>query len=134
MITVSVDVDALASEIAGELQALAKFAQDMGEELVAWQREDMRRQYPNVTETEDAASTDIWPRSRIISNASRDQRRAMRRAMRYAPMRRSRGMAPARMPAGAGVQHSTRPILRPELFDQLEERMDNLMLEKLAWP
>jgi hypothetical protein len=48
-----------------------------------------------------------------------------RRTLRFAPVRRVRG--------GGRPAPSTRPILRPELFDQLEERMDQLMLDKLAW-
>jgi hypothetical protein len=47
-------------------------------------------------------------------------------------MRRARGAGGR--PHGAAPGPSTRPILRDTLFDQLEDRMDALMLEKLGWP
>ncbi len=43
----------------------------MPEQLVAWQRDDMKRKFPNMNvnsvESETSATTQIWPRSRLPS-------------------------------------------------------------------
>jgi hypothetical protein len=92
------------------------------EELVAWQRDDMRRKFPTVdvdaSETETAASTEIFPRSRIDGAAPRQHR------INRAPPQQHRGPLP----------RSNRPILREELARKLHDRMLKLASEAMKWP
>lgn len=94
------------------------------EQLVAWQREDMRRKYPNMTEstsgTETSATTLIWPRSR---QPSKDRHH-----------RRQQGPKQYRPAKRGPVVRSNRPILREELKEQLQDRMTKLTAEATKWP
>ena len=99
------------------------------EELVDWQRTDMRRKYPNIEVSSDGdettAETSIWPRSRTEqagSGFTRPKRPVLAAPKRY----RLRGAG--RPPA------STRPILRTELFKKLVDRMTKLVGEAMKWP
>jgi hypothetical protein len=133
VIDVSIDVDALTEKLAAELEALKAFVPEMAEELTDWQRQDMHRQYPNTQEDQDSASTDIWPRSRLSEEAVQKER-ANRRAYFMRRQRSIRNVGPRRQPGGGQRYRSQRQILRDVLFDQLEDRMDALMIEKLGWP
>lgn len=110
-----------ADEIAGRFRALCERIEALphasAEELTAWQREDMKRHYPNTDETIDGASTDIFPRSRKVVQRSAAQRQQ--------PQPRQ-GVGRKRLP-------SKRPILRPELFDKLVERMMALLEKTMVW-
>jgi hypothetical protein len=91
-------------------------------ELEAWQRDDMRRKYPNMTvetvNNETNATTYIWPTSRTPSA----RRRRFQRPKQHRP-------------ATAGpVVRSNRPILRAELLTQLWDRMTKLLAEAVKWP
>jgi hypothetical protein len=95
-------------------------------ELTAWQTEDMHRKIPNTeTINPTAALTMIYPRSRTQLVAKKG-----------APIRRSTWNKPRvvqRYRTG-GIQHvSTRPILRPELFQKLCERMSRMLSRELKW-
>ena len=94
------------------------------DELVAWQRDDMHRQYPNVTvETqgnETSATTEIWPRSRQPSKDQHHQRQ--QGPKQYRPAKRG------------PVVRSNRPILRAELLQKLWDRMVALASEAMKWP
>lgn len=99
---------------------------EMSHELVRWQTEDMHRHYPNV-ETPDpwTALTRIWPRSRR-SKVHRPQPKGMQRQPRLRLV----------MPGGGRLtitKGAHRPILRPELFEKLADRMLKVMVEKLKW-
>jgi hypothetical protein len=108
-----------------QLDALHK---QMPEELVEWQRDDMRRRYPNIDISEDkdetTAETDIWPRSRIELQPG--FKRPRRPALAQPKQHRLRGAG--RPPP------STRPILRAELFTKLVDRMTKLLGEAMKWP
>ncbi|WP_063685543.1 hypothetical protein [Bradyrhizobium stylosanthis] len=108
---------------------LDELHKQMPEELVDWQRTDMRRKYPNieVSGAKDAttAETDIWPRSRAEqpgSGFTRPKRPVVAAPKQY----RLRGAG--RQPS------STRPILRTELFTKLVDRMAKLLGEAMKWP
>jgi hypothetical protein len=124
MISVSIDTTEVEQALQQELQALTEFPIAMAEELTAWQTEDMKRNYPNTTTTQNTATTMIWPRSRLSEQRQAQRRQAMRQPNRRSGLPRPRG----------ALVHSARPILREELFDQLTERMDELMVDKLGWP
>lgn len=95
----------------------------MPEELENWQREDMRRKYPNMqTETvanETSATTLIWPRSRL---PSKDTHHRTQGPKQHRPAKRG------------PVVRSNRPILRAELLRLLWDRMVKLTAEAMKWP
>ncbi|MFH0298360.1 hypothetical protein AAFX91_14175 [Bradyrhizobium sp. 31Argb] len=99
--------------------------QAVPEELTAWQRDDMRRKYPNMTVTatgnQTAAVTLIWPRARF------ERPQPGKQATRGPKVYRPRGVV-GRQPT------SNRPILREELKDQLDQRMLGLTREAMKWP
>ena len=101
----------------------------MPEELVAWQRDDMHRKYPNLTtgtsSDETKASTEIWPRSR---EPSKDQHRH-----HQGPKAHSIVRATPRQHRGP-LARSSRPILREELVKKLHDRMLRLTAEAMKWP
>ena len=91
-------------------------------ELTAWQREDMKRKVPNTEVLNaTAARTMIYPRGRTNLAANK---RAPRRTK---PLLRGKA---TRISAPAGHH---RPILRPELFDKLCQRMRELMDREVKW-
>jgi len=95
------------------------------EQLTAWQREDMHRQFPNVEEPNYvSAETTIWPRSRTYERAHK------KRMTREALFKRKSLSA---MPRLKGTPGAHRPILRPALFDALVERMSKMLAVNLQW-
>jgi hypothetical protein len=94
----------------------------LAEGNVEWQEVDMKRKFANLTVADKAASTLIWPRSRL-SKPQRPKKAKIQRV--YAkPIPTQHTGAPAR---------SMRPILRPELFAKLCERMVKVLHETLKW-
>ena len=117
-VQITIDVVKAEERIGGMLEKLAVLP--VAAELTAWQREDMNRRYPNTEEiNQTTALTLIWPRSRR-------QVARQNRAPRRKPLLRGRATRIAK-PAG------DRPILRPELFDRLCERMSAMMARELQW-
>jgi hypothetical protein len=94
------------------------------EELMTWQRDDMRRKYPNIAvdDSDDltVASTEIWPHSRVDEHKKGPKR--------HRPNRTGPGQHPGPLP------RSTRPILRTELLEKLHDRMTTLTSEAMKWP
>ncbi|WP_128941055.1 hypothetical protein [Bradyrhizobium zhanjiangense] len=94
------------------------------DELEEWQRDDMKRKFPNMDSAtvghETTAATSIWPRSR---QPSKDTHHRKQGPKQYRPATK-RGPRP----------RSTRPILRAELLRQLWERMVRLATEAMKWP
>jgi hypothetical protein len=99
---------------------LVNFPVEMAEELTEWQTKDMRRRYPNTELNGKTAETSIWPTSRIAHLKSKTGMHKTRFKSRTSGAIRK----------GSG---SSRPILRPILFDKLVERMAKLMEEHLSW-
>lgn len=133
MIEVSIDVSQLTEKLTAELNALNAFVPEMADELTEWQRADMHRQYPNTQEDNDSASTDIWPRSRL-SDEAKAREAARRRAYWMRRQRSIRNVGTRKPTPGHYRYRSQRQILRDVLFEQLEDRMDMLLVEKLGWP
>jgi hypothetical protein len=117
MLTLTIDTTELGKTIDSMIAQLAAFPQNMADELTRWQVEDMHRRYPNTTLQGNTATTEIWPTSRL------PKKKKPRGLPRKAPIR----------PASGVRIHSQRPILRPELFDKLDQRMVQLMGDKLQW-
>ncbi|SIO49818.1 hypothetical protein SAMN05443247_06555 [Bradyrhizobium erythrophlei] len=131
MFEIKVDgLDALLKKFDRFGKQVEELQHSVPQELVDWQREDMRRRYPNMTTTssghETEASTEIWPRSR---RPSKDQHRPQHQGPKaysiiHAAPSQHRGPVP----------RSTRPILRVELVRKLHDRMVKLTAEAMKWP
>jgi len=118
-----------ADELVAKLDRYTKQIDDEGKEMLPhtvleWQREDMKRKYPNQQTgslgngAETFVLTTIWPRSRTYI---RKTRKAPRKAGQ-------------RIFAGPRAVGGHRPILRPELYDKLADRMKAMMERALRWP
>ena len=107
------------------------------QELLDWQRDDMRRKFPTVdvdaSETETAASTEIWPRSRIDEGHHPSGGPKQHAIGRAAPRQHRINRAPPKQ-RGGPVPRSNRPILREELVQRLHDRMLKLASEAMKWP
>jgi hypothetical protein len=123
MLVITLDVSGLVARLEAMTKKLEEFPKHMAQELTDWQTEDMRRRFPNTeTPDENTVETDIWPTSRI---AERDQKKinAILRARKTA----------SRPRLGVVRSGTNRPILRPELYEKLVKRMDELMAKELTW-
>jgi hypothetical protein len=124
----------------GGLEALQKKLETFGqqieelhkgvpEQLVEWQRVDMRREFPNIqidaTQESVQATTLVWPRSRL------EQEPGYRKPKR--PVVRT-GPAKPRIKGVGRPPPSVRPILREELERKLAERIDARGKEAMKWP
>jgi hypothetical protein len=127
MLEISLDVSGLVERQEAMAKKLEEFPkQHMTVELTAWQTEDMRRRFPNTKmPDEHTVETDIWPSSRMARVVERDQKKinAILRARKTANRPR----------LGVIRTHTNRPILRPELYEKLVARMDELMVKELSW-
>ena len=122
MLIVTLDVSPLIATLDEMEQQLKSFPNHMGEELTAWQTEDMRRRYPNTEVTSEYVQTSIWPTSRT---AERDPQK-IKKAIRIHKS--------ISKPTFVKVKGQTqRPILRPSLYEKLVKRMDELMPKYLGW-
>jgi len=82
-----------------------------------WQRDDMHRKYPKVDEQNNlSVTTLVYPRSRRkrVSTGGK------------------KGTGTTRKPARR-VKGAARPILRPELVEQLFDRMAEMCRESIEW-
>jgi hypothetical protein len=123
------------------LKQIEALPQSMPQELADWQRDDMHRKYPNTTVQtsgdETAASTEVWPHSRLEAQeqARRRQQAAptMRGPARFTPKQHRVVHAGPKQHRGP-VPRSSRPILRDELKRKLHDRMVTLTSEAMKWP
>jgi hypothetical protein len=121
MLVISLDVSGLIARLEAMTKKLEEFPKHMAQELTDWQTEDMSRRFPNTeTPDENTVETDIWPTSRLVE---RDQKKIEK-------------IIRARKKVGKPLvvrRGSQRPILRPELYEKLVKRMDELMMKELTW-
>ena len=115
-------------------EQIAELHHAVPEELVTWQRDDMRRKFPNVStdtqrQRDQRHAREIWPHSRLepaggtgaAAHASSGPKQY--RVGRAAPKAH-----------GPVVRAATRPILREELKTKLHDRMTTLAAEAMKWP
>ena len=126
-----IDIDASEVDDALDdiLAAIEALPEQFAEELTTWQTEDMHRRFPQTDQPDpNTAATDVYPRSRTWHRPAtgnpvgRPRRSTFLRVPRNNPSNRA-------APHGGrqtGV-HSTRPILRHELFEQLSDRIGDLL-------
>jgi hypothetical protein len=119
MFVVSLDTSKFDATLESMLKQLNAFPHKMADELTAWQVEDMHRKFPNTDLKENTATTKIWPRSRMPETDKTKIRAAMRR--------------PVIRKGSAKPSSGNRAILRPELYEKLVKRMDELMSKELSW-
>jgi hypothetical protein len=120
MLTISFEgLEPLVNKIYEMHKSLEGLRENVPHELRAWQKEDLHRKRPSAKTRRSGrslkTSTIIRPRS-LKSQTYRAAHRAVRRAMRER-VRRLR---------------SSRPILRPELFELLRRRMAELLFN-ITW-
>lgn len=92
----------------------------LGDTFMDWQRDDMNRKFPRMDGGLRSVSTFIYPRSRL------QRRKGSGKSNGKQVRKRSRVVA--------GRPGSTRPILRPILFDKLKARMNDMLKEAAQWP
>jgi hypothetical protein len=116
----SLDTSKLEKRLTDMQEKLRELGQvQLGQELKDWQSEDMHRKRPR---------TRIWARGKRASTIIRPHSIAEMKHSRKAAARATR-----RKSGWGPRQHtSTRPILRPVLYERLETRMREL-LEKIKW-
>lgn len=113
-----------ATETLKQFDALMKNISDLDtkvtETFIAWQREDMHRKFPKVDGSGLSVSTEIFPRSQLPRRKNLTGGKSVRR----------RSIIAAGRPNASG-QH--KPVLRPELYDKLKERMTEMVKEACTW-
>ena len=115
---IKVDADACLKQLDELIKNIADLETETSVTFTAWQRDDMHRKFPKVEGSGLSVSTTIYPRSRL-------PRRKKNLTGGKALRRRSR--------IAAGRPTSHRPILRPELFEKLKERMTEMVKEAAKW-
>jgi hypothetical protein len=129
--TLKIEIDAsdVLDTVENMLHQIEIFPKEcMTQEFLNWQAEDMRRKEPDVTQEDKDVYTILTPRSQVHNRPQRQRMTpgtAIRKPRR--PVIRQQQVIVSTKP------RSTRPILREELFDRLDERMVRLMHEELAW-
>jgi hypothetical protein len=125
----TVDASGPLATIGSMVRQLSHFGRvGIGQEMSAWQVEDMHRGRPFTMRNRAAktAATLVRPHSRYEVNRSRkSQRRIARRARKHGEL-----LALVSQPTRP---RSTRPILRAELEVKLHERMSEAFRRELQW-
>jgi hypothetical protein len=112
---VKVESEALLQQFEDMQKRVTGLEQELPDVFLDWQREDMNRKFPKIDEQSGlSVTTLVYPRSRKTR------------------VSRSKGKSTTRKPARR-VSGSTRPILRPELVEQLFERMVTMCREAIEW-
>jgi hypothetical protein len=113
---VKVESEKLLQQFEDMQKRVTELDQKLPEVFLDWQREDMNRKYPKVDEHSGlSVTTLVYPRSR-----------------RPRTSKPSKGKSTTRKQARR-VTGTTRPILRPELVEQLFDRMKEMCREALEW-
>jgi len=115
---VKVESEATLKQLDELIKNVAELSQtELTTTFTAWQADDMHRKFPKVDGSGASVSTTIYPRSRLT--------RTKNLAGGKSTLHRS--IVAASRPG------AHRPILRPELFDQLKQRMMAMLKEAAKW-
>ena len=117
---IKVDADKTLQQFDALTKNIADLETQMPATFTDWQREDMHRKFPKVDGSGESISTTIYPRSQLRRTKNLTGGQSVRRRSAIAAGR-----------PGPGGSH--RPILRPELFDQLCKRMLDMLKEACTW-
>jgi hypothetical protein len=127
---ISVDADPLSKRLGEMLAKIDHFKRvDIGAGLSDFQTQDMHRHRPFTmrSRAKGLAVTKIRPHSLYEMQHSRKATMKLRRYIRSTAKRRRK------KPPRFYIHYSQRPILREDLFAVLDERMTNLLNEKIKW-
>ena len=119
---IKVDADACLKQFDELTKNVADLQTEVSTTFIAWQTEDMHRKFPKVDGSGPSISTDIFPRSqlkRVGNDKGRQRVRSIRQRSIVASSRPSPG--------------NPKPILRPELYDKLKERMIDMVKGAFSW-
>jgi hypothetical protein len=120
---ITVDTEAVENTVSDMINQIAAMPDKLQDEVLGWQTDDMRRRYPNIERPDEhTIETDIWPRSRL-SRPYKPRGTGRGRPRGHATTREKRGWYGGQRHPG----RSTRPILRPELWDKLVERIEKFV-------
>jgi hypothetical protein len=117
---IKVDADACLKQFDELTKNIADLQTETSTTFFNWQAEDMHRHFPKVEGSGLSVSTTIYPRSQLTRPKNLTPRKSVRR----------RSIIAAGRAAPGGTK---RPILRPELFDKLKERMIDMVKEAFTW-
>jgi hypothetical protein len=116
---IKVEADATLKQFDALTKNIADLQTETTTTFLAWQSEDMHRKFPKVEGSGLSVATTIYPRSQLRRTKNLTGGKSVRRRSVIA--------------AGRPAPGSKRPILRPELFDQLKERMIDMVKEAFTW-
>jgi len=118
MLTIEAETDNVERTLANMVFQLKAFPSKMKDEMLVWQTDDMHRKHPRAKYSlhHRRVGTKIYPRGRHHYKSKAAHRH------RY-PTHRRRGHR---------KHWSTRPILRPELYISMRDRMTAL-LGQIGW-
>jgi hypothetical protein len=137
MLTISFEAGSLMAKLERMEMRVEQFGSfEIPVGLSAWQREDMHRQYPNQEHPDNkTAMTRIWPRSRASTEGRFHPKRPPTGRPRGRPkgVKTGQGRVIVRRTRMRLIKGAKRPILRPELFVKLRERMAQLLQSKIQW-
>jgi hypothetical protein len=112
---VKVESEKLLQQFDDMQKRVTELGQKLPEVFLAWQRDDMKRKFPTVDEHSGLeVTTYVYPRSR----KSRPYQPGSGKKPKRNVLRRIGGV---------------RPILRPELVEQLFDRMKEMCGEAIEW-
>jgi hypothetical protein len=115
---VKVESEQLLQQFGDMQKRVTDLEQELPRVFLEWQREDMNRKYPKVDQQSGlSVTTYVYPRSRLKRRRKSGGGKETRKRARIA----------------AGRPGAQRPILRPELVEQLFERMTEMCREAIEW-
>jgi hypothetical protein len=113
---VTVESEKLLQQFDDMQKRVTDLEQELSRVFLDWQREDMNRKFPKINEQNGlSVTTYVYPRSRLKRT------------------KRGSGTPRKRARIAAGRPGAKRPILRPELVEQLFERMTEMCREAIEW-
>lgn len=119
MLEIKVDADGTLKQFDELTKNIADLETETTQTFNDWQREDMHRHFPKVDGSGLSVSTTIYPRSQLPRKKNLRGGNAVRRRAIIAAGRASAG--------------THRPILRPELFEKLKDRMIEMVKKACTW-
>jgi hypothetical protein len=116
---IKIDADKMLQQFDALQKNITDLQQETTTTFLDWQTEDMHRHFPKVDGTGLSVSTTIYPRSQLRRTKNLRGGQSVRRRSIIAAGRPSPG--------------THKPILRPELFDKLKDRMIEMCKEAMTW-
>lgn len=115
---VKVDSEKLLQQFGDMQKRVTGLENELPRVFLDWQRDDMNRKFPKVDEHSGlSVTTLVYPRSRLKRRPGKNSGKQTRKRARIA----------------AGRPGAKRPILRPELVEQLFKRMTEMCKEAIEW-